>query len=508
MAEAAVRLGQEDALPSNDNEPPVLEDENSRGNPPESKKKRRTRSSTKSRTKPSSTATSSTTNYEARFENLESRMEERFQTLLDTFSQGFSRLEERRTENQQNMANSREEREDSSGHIDRRAGSARHRSWDEENSNVHDSSASDDSPRRRVNDDVLSVNVRPNERDEIMSHHSSFSDDRISSAVNFTDKKRTANDKFGRYLEKVDKNDNLTSIFGEANHSEDDIGIILDETQVSILNKSWRSEDPEKITAYKEDTKLLFPVHSKSGDVVKVPLLDDLLEPLLRKQNNSFRAWGRTRHLASPSMKSIENTAFQGQIAARLGILSVAYMQQALAKLLGELKDETVNIDRAIQSVRDIYDMSTKSLDQVGRAGAFHHIVRRKAAVADSGLSSVKDMQNKVLSLPLSGEGVCGKGLEEKLKQRKEQREQLNDLLPEYGSKSSGTKRRGSTNYQDYSSNRWPSKRPRTEYSSDYRQRSRASSFRRSYHDNQRNKSDDTSRSTKSWGGFRIPKKK
>ena len=70
---------------------------------------------------------------------------------------------------------------------------------------------------------------------------------------------------------------------------------------------------------------------SKSSDVVRVPALDDLLEPLLRKQNSNFRAWGKSRHLASASMKSIENVAYQGQ-HARMGILSIAYIQQALAK--------------------------------------------------------------------------------------------------------------------------------------------------------------------------------
>ena len=76
--------------------------------------------------------------------------------------------------------------------------------------------------------------------------------------------------------------------------------------------------------------------------------------------------------------------------------------------------------------------MSTKTLDQVGRAGAFHHIVRRKAAVSDTGLSSVKDVSTKTHCLPLSDEGVFGKGLKEKLKQRKDQKEQLSYLLPEY----------------------------------------------------------------------------
>ena len=63
------------------------------------------------------------------------------------------------------------------------------------------------------------------------------------------------------------------------------------------------------------------------------------------------------------------------------------------------------------------YDTSTKTLDQVGRAGAFLHKVRRKAAASDTGLSSVTDGNTKIHCLPLSDEGVLGKGLEEKLMQ-------------------------------------------------------------------------------------------
>ena len=160
---------------------------------------------------------------------------------------------------------------------------------------------------------MLSVNVRQNERDEVLSQtRSSLSDDRISSATNVL-VCRKSKDKFSRYLQDTNDgaNDKLNEIFGEAaNSSDDEVGIVLDQAQVGVLKKSWRSEDPERLTAYKEDTKLSFPVNSKSSDVVRVPALDDLLEPLLRKQNSNFRAWGKSRHLASASMKSIENVAY------------------------------------------------------------------------------------------------------------------------------------------------------------------------------------------------------
>ncbi len=85
--------------------------------------------------------------------------------------------------------------------------------------------------------------------------------------------------------------------------------------------------------------------------------------------------------------------------------------------------------------------MSTRTLDQCGRVGAFHKMVRRKAALNDSGLSSM-EIRSKCLDLPLSGEGVFGKGLQELLKQRKEQRDQLRDLIPDFGFKRPQTQKR------------------------------------------------------------------
>ena len=118
-------------------------------------------------------------------------------------------------------------------------------------------------------------------------------------------------------------------------------------------------------------------------------------------------------------------------------------MQQALGSLLNELQSDNSSIDSAIQSVRDIYAMSTKALDQVGLAGPFHHIVRRKAAASDTVLNNLRDVQAKVLYLQLSGEGVFGNGLEGNLQKRKEQKEQLSDLVPDFAqARSDGSRKR------------------------------------------------------------------
>ena len=85
-----------------------------------------------------------------------------------------------------------------------------------------------------------------------------------------------------------------------------------------------------------------------------------------------------------------------------------------------ELKTENPNIDLAIQTVRDAFAMSTKTLDQLGRTGAYSHIIRRKATIVDMGLDSVKDIAKQAELLPLTDQGVLGSAFEEKLKDRKE----------------------------------------------------------------------------------------
>ncbi|KAH3836049.1 hypothetical protein DPMN_109418 [Dreissena polymorpha] len=165
-------------------------------------------------------------------------------------------------------------------------------------------------------------------------------------------------------------------------------------------------------------------------------------------------------------------------------------------------------MDKAVQTVRDLFDMSNKALDQAGRAGAFHHLVRRKAAVTDTGLSTLKDIHSKVMYLPLSSEGVFDSGLHSKLKSRKEQKDQLNDLMPEFFDKH---KRKFVSNA--YDTVRSAYKKPRLHYQSG---RSRPS-YQLSYSANNENRQKQSFSVARSQGpkekevsvtpSFRIPKK-
>ncbi|MCG8076955.1 MAG: hypothetical protein JAY75_12015 [Candidatus Thiodiazotropha taylori] len=362
-------------------------------------------------------------------------------------------------------------------------------------------------------DDMLSLTPGQREKDSLglMSgseddSKSGHSADTIGSCVEHQKSKR-----FCQYLaeKSVDKTQNVLScLFGEdaGLKQTSEAGICLDQSQIDILAKSWRCENPEKLSAYKEEYKSVFPVHESSASMLQVPSLDELLEPMLSKKhgNKSVKGWGKSRQLATQPLKAIESVAYQGQIATRYGLISVSFIQQALGTLLNKLQSDNINIDSAIQSVRDIFAMATKALDQVGRSGAFHHIIRRKAAASDTGLNNLKDVQAKVLYLPLTGDGVFGKGLEENLKKRKEQKEQLSDLVPDFDSKTENSRKRKSYDNK----NTWANKRQRMDYSnkSSYKPRSYPSYNR--YSGDKKSSYEYKGKASKDTGSsFRIPNK-
>ena len=101
--------------------------------------------------------------------------------------------------------------------------------------------------------------------------------------------------------------------------------------------------------------------------LLQVPSLDDLLEPMLSKTHGAkaVRNWDKQKQLFTQPLKSIERQTVQGQVAAGIGIISVLYIQQALGTLYKNLENEKVSND-SCQIDKDLFDMSQKSLDQLG----------------------------------------------------------------------------------------------------------------------------------------------
>lgn len=296
---------------------------------------------------------------------------------------------------------------------------------------------------REENDhsDVVSLTPGHEERHDIglLSDNDSNS---VSVRSESGDKPQKPSSRFSQYVKGTqsdisdeNNNDHLQNLFGEDAKTKSEsssVGLVLDKSQIDILSGSWRCKNPEKISAYCEEYKNSFPVHDKSLEHLEVPSLDSMVPDLLTKKHGS-KAYssGKKSNLHTPCMKGVEKLAYQGQIASRMGIITTAYTQQALGTLLQTLSSDNVNIDKCVQLTRDIFAMSTKSLDQISRAGAFHHLIRRKVTLEDTGLGSIKELKNSLVSLPLSNSGVFGDELEQTLKDRVDKNEQLKKLLPE-----------------------------------------------------------------------------
>ena len=150
--------------------------------------------------------------------------------------------------------------------------------------------------------------------------------------------------------------------------------------------------------------------------------------------------------------------------------------------------ERPTHIDEAVQNVRDIFTMATKSLDQMSRSGAFHHLIRPKATVADTGLHEFNDLQNAALTASLSGEGAFGPAFENKDGQVKDK--QLSDLMPEFGKTSYGKRnhpypsesssQKNARQYEDSYNKPYRS----SKYSSGFRKPTRGGSYSWSYRNN------------------------
>ena len=163
-------------------------------------------------------------------------------------------------------------------------------------------------------------------------------------------------------------------------------GIVFNSRQTDVLNDFLRISTPINVSAYKDSFRTSFPVNEKSEDILKVSSdLTTFLRLFTLKA-----VFNRSESLFIPHLKEIEKTAFHEQTAFRMSIVITLYMQQALATLLTELDIENTNLDKATQTVGDLFAMSTKVLDQFGRSDAYGHFICRKATMIDIGLDPAK----------------------------------------------------------------------------------------------------------------------
>lgn len=226
----------------------------------------------------------------------------------------------------------------------------------------------------------------------------------------------------------------LFELFGEdalTKKPEKKVGIQIDNAQKEVLMGHWRAEAPNLITAFAEDTKEAFPVEDETEKFLQVPSLDDLIGRCLAKRHGSKAGFSKSgKYLYSQPYRMLEKVAYRGQQSAYVGIVIAMYMQQSLGNLIEILTSDKNVSEQAVEQVRGIFAMSTKCLDQLGRTGAFHHILRRQMCMTDTSLYQLDDSRD-VADLPLTGDGVFGAKLETSLKSRKEKNKALEELLPE-----------------------------------------------------------------------------
>ena len=147
----------------------------------------------------------------------------------------------------------------------------------------------------------------------------------------------------------------LFELFGDdalTKKAETKSGIQIDESQKQVLSNSWRSSNPNTVSAFAEENKDDFPVHEDTEKFLQVPSIDDLIGRCLIKKHGRKAAFTKTgRSLYSQPSKMVEKIAYRGQQAAYMGIVMHMYMQQGLLALFQTLQSDSINTDRSIQLV-------------------------------------------------------------------------------------------------------------------------------------------------------------
>ncbi|XP_053381578.1 uncharacterized protein LOC123557756 isoform X2 [Mercenaria mercenaria] len=233
----------------------------------------------------------------------------------------------------------------------------------------------------------------------------------------------------------------LKDLFGEyasVKKTEKRIGLNLMTLRKKLLKTVYV---PRHLVFYhvflkRRKSGLFFPTSEETEEFLQVPPLDKLLESCLIKNYGAKGSFTKnnSRSLVTQPCKKIEHIAYKGQQASRMGIIMTSYVQQSLATLLDLLVEDNWDKDKVITNVKNVFAMTTQQLDQFGRTGAFHHIIRRTAAMTDSKLYELDDAID-LANIPLSGKGVFGPDFDTFLKDRKEKKKQIDEIIPDFKKK-------------------------------------------------------------------------
>ena len=104
------------------------------------------------------------------------------------------------------------------------------------------------------------------------------------------------------------------------------IGIAIDQSQKEVLQNSYRTKEPNFLTAFSEDNYDLSPVDEETEKYSEVPSLDTLVDSCLVKRHGPKAPFAKSKHksLATQPYKMLEKIALKGQQLARLGIVTLS----------------------------------------------------------------------------------------------------------------------------------------------------------------------------------------
>ena len=230
-------------------------------------------------------------------------------------------------------------------------------------------------------------------------------------------------------------------VFGEAplfGTKKKDPEFDLDEEQIGIIAKYWRSERPHKLAGYSEESYKILKVKEKFVDLTSVPTLDKFVKHVNHADQSSTKQGYKAK-----MWESFETELRKAHKGARVGMLSVAMGQQILYNSLELLKqwqaDSVIN-DTQFEAMKQMFvanfEASNRSLEQCARVGGLIQQTRRHVVLEDLGIP--KSRRETWLQLPLSGNGIMGSKFEEDLSERAQMRKQFKASATQLGIMSSG----------------------------------------------------------------------
>ena len=121
----------------------------------------------------------------------------------------------------------------------------------------------------------------------------------------------------------------LFEMFGEdAMKRTDKEGIVLDKSQIEVIESSLRCNEPNFLTAFSEENVDLFPLDEEFEKFLKVPSLDSIFDCCLVKRYGNKASFARSKGkvLYTKPCKMVDKICFKGQHAARLGLIMQCYV--------------------------------------------------------------------------------------------------------------------------------------------------------------------------------------